>query len=52
MRIGIRLDPTTHNLDELSQAALAASSAPIICLTAAVLLWVAVAVRYRRALVS
>lgn len=50
MRIGIRLDPTTHNLDELSQAALAASSAPIICLTAAVLLWVAVAVRYRRAL--
>ncbi|WP_237201468.1 glycosyltransferase 87 family protein [Rothia nasimurium] len=50
IRIGIRLDPTTHNLDELSHLALVASALPIICLTLVVLAWVGVAVRYRRAL--
>ncbi|WP_421083825.1 glycosyltransferase 87 family protein [Rothia nasimurium] len=49
MRIGIRMDPTTHNLDELSHLALVTSALPIICLTLVVLAWVLVAVRYRRA---
>lgn len=47
MRIGIRMDPTTHNLDELSHLALSVSALPIICLSALVLLWALVALRHR-----
>lgn len=47
MKLAIKLDPTTHNLDELSSSSLLISSLPMAALTLLTLLWLGAVWRYR-----
>lgn len=48
MNIAIKLDPTTHNLDELSASSLLISSLPMAALTLLTLIWLAAVWLYRK----
>ncbi|MDO4897711.1 MAG: glycosyltransferase 87 family protein [Rothia sp. (in: high G+C Gram-positive bacteria)] len=47
MKLAIKLDPHTHNLDELSSSALLVSALPMVALTMLVLMWLVAIWRYR-----
>ena len=48
MNIATKLDPTTHNLDELSASSLLISSLPMAALTLLTLIWLAAVWLYRK----